>query len=80
MKNKQSERKLRPGIGLTRHLISGALCLAAISLICVRASAQNLFAVDAAKGPINGSIDEFTPDGVRSTFTSGLNAPFKPGL
>jgi len=75
MKNKQAETKLRSDIGLTRHLISGALCLAAISLICVRASAQNLFAVDAANGTINGTIDEFTPNGVRSTFASGLSAP-----
>ena len=71
----KSETKLRSGIGLTRHLISGALCLAAISLICVRASAQNLFALDAAKGTINGTIDEFTPNGVPSTFASGLNSP-----
>src|SRR4026207_681591 len=76
MKNKQAETKLRSDIGLTRHLISGALCLAAISLICVRASAQNLFAGDAAKGTINGTIDEFTPNGVPSTFASGLNIPF----
>ena len=66
MKNKQAETKLRSDIGLTRHLISGALCLAAISLICARASAQNLFASD------GDSIDEFAPNGVRSTFASGL--------
>jgi len=76
MKNKQAETKLRSDIGLTRHLISGLLCLAVISLICARrASAQNLFAVDAAQGPINGNIDEFTPNGGRSTFASGLNIP-----
>src|SRR6266496_2074951 len=72
MKNKLTETKLRSGIGLTRHLIGGVLCLAAISLICSSASAQNLFAVD----PANGNIDEFTPNGVRSTFASGL---FYPG-
>src|SRR6266478_3712430 len=78
MKNKQTERKLRPSIGLTRHLISGILCLAAISLICARASAQNLFAVDVdpTTGGFNGSIDEFTPNGVRSIFASGLTSPF----
>src|SRR6266566_5230869 len=76
MKNKETETKLRSDIGLTRHLIAGILCLAVISLICTRASAQNLFAVDAAQGNINGSIDEFTPNGVRSTFASGLNIPF----
>ena len=75
MKNKLTETKLRPSISLTRHLISAVLCLAVISLICARASAQNLFAVDAAQGNINGSIDEFTPNGVRSTFASGSNIP-----
>src|SRR5206468_3639482 len=40
MKNKQTEKKLRSGIGLTRHLISGVLCLAVIGLICSSASAQ----------------------------------------
>src|SRR6266487_3450587 len=69
MKNKQTEAKLRSSSGLTRHLISGVLCLAVISLICARASAQNLFAAD------GGDIDEFTPNGVRSTFASGLNMP-----
>ena len=71
MKNKQAERKLRPSIGLTRHFIGGVLCLAAISLICARASAQNLFAVDLN----NGNIDEFTANGVRSTIAFGLNYP-----
>ena len=40
MKNKQTEAKLRPTIGITRYLISGVLCLAVISLICSSASAQ----------------------------------------
>ena len=74
MKNKQTGRKSRSGFGLTRHLIGGVLCLAVISLICSSASAQNLFAVD-IQGPIYGNIDEFTPNGVRSTFPSGLNSP-----
>ena len=78
MKNKQTETKWRSGIDLTRHLISGVMCLAVISLICARASAQNLFAVDDEYGITNGTgtIDEFTPNGVRSTFASGLNIPF----
>src|SRR5438477_12189828 len=71
MKNKQAETKLRSGIGLTRHLMAGLLCLAVISLFCARASAKNLFAVD----PANGNIDEFTPNGVRSTFASGSIYP-----
>src|SRR5437762_3168126 len=69
MNNKLTEMKLRPRIGLTRHLIGGVLCLAAISLICARASAQNLFATDYL------NIDEFTPNGVQSIFASGLNNP-----
>ena len=40
MKNKQTETKLRSGVGLTRHLISWVLCLAVIRLICSSASAQ----------------------------------------
>ncbi len=76
MKNKQTKTKLRSGISLTRHLTGGVLFLAVISLICSSASAQNLFAVDAAQGTINGNIDEFTPNGVQSTFASGLNDPF----
>src|SRR5207247_1367355 len=40
MKNKQTETKLRSDIGLARHLISGVLCLAVISLICSSASGQ----------------------------------------
>src|SRR6201993_150516 len=69
MKSKETETKLRSGVGLTSRLISTVLCLGALSLICARASAQNLFAVD------YGIIDEFTPNGVRSTFASGLNNP-----
>src|SRR6266566_3098234 len=75
MNNKLTERKLRPGIGLTRHLIGGVLGLAVISLICARASAQNLFAIDGVQGNY-GNIDEFTPNGVRSVFASGLTSPF----
>ena len=71
MKNNLTERKLRSGIGRTRHLISGVLCLAVISLICARASAQNLFVSVRDAG--GGKIFEFTPDGVQSTFASGLN-------
>src|SRR6266480_1285419 len=69
MKTKQTERKLSPGIGLTRHLRIGVLCLAVISLFCTRASAQNLFATSYQ------SIDEFTPNGVLSIFALDLNNP-----
>ena len=67
--------KLRSGVGLTRHLISGVLCFAVISLICARASAQNLFVSDFDYQGNYGIISEFTPNGVRSTFASGLNSP-----
>jgi sugar lactone lactonase YvrE len=69
MKNKQTEAKLRSSIDFTRHLKGGILYLAVISLICARAPAQNLFATSYL------SIDEFTPNGVQSTFASGLNNP-----
>jgi sugar lactone lactonase YvrE len=69
MKNKQPERKLSPSIGLTRHLISGVVAFGALVLSCSSASAQNLFATDV------DTIDKFTPNGVRSTFASGLNNP-----
>ena len=75
MKNKQTETKSRSGFGLTRHLIGGVLCLAVISLICSSASAQNLFVSDFDFQGNYGIIDEFTPNGVRSTFASGLNDP-----
>jgi len=73
MKNKLTERKLKPNIGLTRHLISGLLCLAVIGLICARASAQNLFV--SGSDASGDKIFEFTPDGVQSTFASGLSNP-----
>ena len=40
MKNKQTETKLKPILGLTRHLASGVLYLTVISLICSSALAQ----------------------------------------
>ena len=44
-----------------------------MSLICARASAHNLFAVDAVQG-YDGNIDEFTPNGGPSVFASGLTS------
>src|SRR6266436_6636098 len=69
VKNKQTETKLKPALSLARHLFGSVLCLGAFILSCSSASAQNLFATDYL------SIDEFTPDGVPSTFASGLNNP-----
>ena len=74
MKNKQTETKSRSGFGLTRHLIGGVLCLAVISLICsTRVGAESVCG-GCVQGNY-GNIDEFTPNGVRSTFASGLNDP-----
>src|SRR5438067_2143542 len=69
--------KSKPGIGLTRHFIGGVLCLSAICLFCAREPPQNLFAVEVNLSVgFNGTIDEFTPNGVRSIFASGLMSPF----
>src|SRR5438067_1641990 len=77
MKKEQAETKLKPTLGLTRRSITGVLCLAVISLICARAPAQNLFAVGVdSGGGFTGSIEKFTPNGVRSIFASGLTTPF----
>ena len=70
MKSTETETKLRSGVGLTRRLIAGALCLAVISVICTRVSAQNLFV--SGSDASGGKIFEFTPSGVKSTFASGV--------
>ena len=64
---------MTPSIGVRRHLISGVLCLTVISLICSSASAQNLFVSVRDAG--GGKIFEFTPNGMQSTFASGLSNP-----
>ena len=69
MKKEQTETKLKPTLGLTRHLISGVVYFGALILSCSSASAQNLFAVDADSDGF-AIIDEFTPNGVPSTFAS----------
>ena len=77
-------RKFKAALGVGGYLFSRALCLGALILICSTARAQNLFGVhvdvDSNGHPINATIDEFTPNGVRSTFASGLadgfNIPF----
>jgi len=53
-------------------LFNGFVGVSAFLLITAAAQAQNLFEVDTG----SGNIYEFTPGGVRSTFTSGLNYPF----
>ena len=73
MKNKPTETKLKSGLGRACHLTSSVLCLGTVVLICATASAQNLFV--SGGDPGNGKIFEFTPDGMETTFASGLNSP-----
>jgi len=73
MKNKQTETRLKSGLGRARHLMSSVLCLGALTLICLSAPAQNLF-VTGWDGS-TGVIYEFAPDGTQSTFASGLSGP-----
>jgi sugar lactone lactonase YvrE len=53
----------------SRHSLGWIVCVGAVIVACSNAQAQNLFATDAT----SGNIYEFTPDGVRSTFASGLD-------
>src|SRR5437870_834881 len=73
MKTKATETKFKSTLCVARHLLSTAVCLGAIILICSSAPAQNLFV--SGGDPGNGKIFEFTPDGVETTFASGLNSP-----
>src|SRR5438067_584038 len=79
MNNKQTETKWKSGVDLARRLIRRVLYFGALSLICPSAPAQNLFVASDAAGNISdtahGNIYEFTPNGVRSTFASGLIDP-----
>src|SRR5947207_1471650 len=73
MKNKLTETKFKSALGLTCHLISRALCLGAVMLICTSALAENLFV---SGGDANGGkISKFTWDALQSTFASGLRQP-----
>jgi sugar lactone lactonase YvrE len=71
MKKNLTETKFKSPPGVAGQLLSRAVCLGAVILICSSAPAQNLFvsAYDAS----GGKILEFTPNGVRSTFATGLN-------
>jgi sugar lactone lactonase YvrE len=68
MKNKEPKTKFKAALGVAGHLFSRIRCLGAVIMICSSASAQNLFVAD-------GNIYEFTSNGVRSTFASGLTGP-----
>src|ERR1700758_5216790 len=69
MKNKLTETKSKSALGVAGHLLSTALCLGAAVLICSSAFAENLFVSG------GNSIYEFTPNGVETTFSSGLTGP-----
>jgi DNA-binding beta-propeller fold protein YncE len=73
MKTKLTETRFKSAIGRAGQLFSKLAGLGAVILICSSAAAQNLFVSGGDRG--NGKIFEFTPDGVETTFTSGLNSP-----
>ena len=53
----------------TCPLFGGAICAGMVAIICMSAQAQNLFVSD-----LSSNVYEFTPDGTRSTFASGIAA------
>jgi sugar lactone lactonase YvrE len=69
MKKNLTETKFKSPPGVAGQLVSRAVCLGAVILICSSAPAQNLFVAD------GGDIYKLTPNGVLSTFASGLNNP-----
>src|SRR6266581_3947644 len=71
MKNKETETKFKPALGIGHHLFGWVACLGALVLLCSPAPAQNLFM--SSNDGQNGSIFKFTPDGVRSTLAIGLD-------
>src|SRR5438874_2980787 len=70
MKTRKTETKFKSAPGLVCYLFGRVLCLGAVILICSSAAAQNLFVSS------GGNIYEIDPNGVRSTFASGLGTPF----
>src|SRR5947208_15742595 len=77
MKNKETETKFKSSRGAAHHLIGSTICLAALTLICSSAPAQNLFMSDGYSGISEnlGHIYKFTPTGASSAFASGLDGP-----
>jgi hypothetical protein len=77
MKTKFTLTKFNPALRLTRQLFSTLVCLGAIILICSTASARDLFMSDGYSGIDRdlGHIYKIGPNGVPSTFASGLNGP-----
>src|SRR5262249_1401767 len=71
MKNKVIDTKFKSVLGVAGHLFARVACFGGVILICSSAPAQSLF-VSSDAGP---NIYEFTPNGVRSTFASGVAGP-----
>jgi sugar lactone lactonase YvrE len=71
MKTKLTKAEPKSALRGVRQLFCTIPCLGTFILICFSASAQNLFvSSDAGR-----NIYEFTPNGVRSTFASGVAGP-----
>jgi NHL repeat len=64
-------REAQMNIPTTCRLFVRAICVGMVMLICTNAHAQNLFVSD----NVSGTIYEYTPDGMRSTFATGLAGP-----
>jgi uncharacterized repeat protein (TIGR03803 family) len=63
--------KLKSPMRATCHSFGGVVCAGAVWLIATCAHAQNLFVADWT----SGNVYEFTPNGARSTFATGLSYP-----
>src|SRR5205823_553105 len=72
MKNELTKTTFKSALDEACYLFGRAICLGALSLVCSSAPAQNLFVSSDAAG---GNIYELTPNGLRSTFASGLDLP-----
>ena len=77
MKNKLTKTWFNTALGIPSHLFGRAASLAAVIVICSSAPAQNLFMSDGYSGIARnlGNIYKIAPDGVPSSFASGLNGP-----
>ena len=69
MKNELTKTTFKSALDEACYLFGRAICLGALSLVCSSAPAQNLFVSSDAAG---GNIYELDPNGVQSTFASGL--------
>src|SRR5208282_3959225 len=68
--NATMKTKFKSTIHAACHSFSGVVCAGAVTLIATGTQAQNLFEADSS-----GNIYEFTTNGVKSTFASGLDYP-----